>query len=247
MKAKWITIAAGVLAASGASTAVAEPDYSKLPPDTRRLAKMTQDAKFGLVAAVTAAENETKAKAVSAELVRKDAGAIVLVRLVGNDKLFDVTVDAASGSILDKKDSELTAPVIPGEAVSGEPVTLPSGVQFYDIKVGSGDSPSTPAHLARYHTTGYLVDGRKFWSSLDSGQTLDGPVGNYVRGMQEGLMTMKPGGKRKILIPYELGYGEAGKPPTIPRRAMLVFDIELIAVAPPGGQLPAPTAGAGGS
>src|SRR5262249_55381969 len=157
-------------------------------------------------------EDQTKGKALSAEMTRRADKPVVLVHLAGNEKTFDVTVDAVSGSVTDTKENAITPFVLPGEAVTGEPVTLPSGVMYYDIKAGSGDSPSTPAHLARFHTTGYLVDGKKFWSSLDRGATLDGPVSTYVPGMQEGLMTMKAGGKRKIIIPYQLGYGEAGKP-----------------------------------
>jgi hypothetical protein len=246
MNPKRMATALGVLCAACVGIAVAEFDYSKLPEDPRKVVKMATEAKTGLAAAVKTAEDSAKGKAVSAEMVSRDGKTIVIVRVLGSDKSCDVTIDAMSGSVVETKDQPMTVPTIPGEAVTGEPNSLPSGVKYYDIKVGSGDSPSTPAHIASFHTTGYLVDGKKFWSSLDGGRTLDGPVSNYVKGMQEGLFTMKPGGKRKILIPYELGYGDAGRPPTIPPRAMLIFDVELFSVSQPGGSTPAQS-GAGGS
>lgn len=222
---------------------LAQVDYSKLPENPQKTAQLAASAKAGLNGAVKAAEDATKGKATKAELSRKDDKPVFLVHLVGTDKAFDVTVDGVSGNILDKQESALTAPTLPGEAVTGEPVTLPSGVSYYDMKVGTGDSPSTKAHKPILHTTGYLVDGKKFWSSLDRGEQLNMPLSNYVPGMQEGLATMKAGGKRKVIIPYQLGYGDRGNPPVIPPRAMLIFDVDLSAVQPPADAAPAPASG----
>jgi len=82
------------------------------------------------------------------------------------------------------------------------------------------------------HYTGYFTDGSKFDSSVDSNEPIIFPlgVGKVIAGWDEGLMTMKAGGKRKFIIPPQLGYGEQGAPPVIPPNAELIFDVELLEV-----------------
>ncbi len=235
---------AGVTCLAIVPVLLAQVDYTKLPENPQKTAQLAASAKTGLNGAVKAAEDATKGKATKVELSQKDGKPVFLVHLIGTDKSFDVTVDGVGGNILDKQENPMVAFVLPGEAVTGEPVTLPSGVSYYDIKVGTGDSPSTKAHKPILHTTGYLVDGRKFWSSLDQGKQLDMPLSNYVAGMQEGLATMKAGGKRKIIIPGPLGYGAAGMPRAgIPPQAVLIFDVDLSAVQPPADAAQSPASG----
>jgi FKBP-type peptidyl-prolyl cis-trans isomerase len=92
--------------------------------------------------------------------------------------------------------------------------------------------------------TGWLIDGKKFDSSRDRGQTFDFTIGKgeVIKGWDEGIPGMKPGGRRKLIIPYKLAYEEQGKPPTIPAKATLVFVVELISVTP-GGASPSPSPG----
>ena len=82
------------------------------------------------------------------------------------------------------------------------------------------------------HYTGTLENGKKFDSSLDRGKPADFKigVGSVIKGWDEGLMTMKVGGKRRLVIPAKLGYGPQGRPPDIPGNSTLIFDIELLGV-----------------
>jgi FKBP-type peptidyl-prolyl cis-trans isomerase FkpA len=137
----------------------------------------------------------------------------------------------------------------PTPAVSGNPgeltfapelhVTLdsaelrPSGLYVHDIVVGTGataDSMST----AEVHYTGWLANGVRFESSHDAGEAIRFTVGigQVISGWDEGVRGMKVGGKRQLIIPPKLGYGDIGSPPKIPRMATLVFEVELVGLPP---------------
>lgn len=100
-----------------------------------------------------------------------------------------------------------------------------------DIKVGSGDE-AVAGKTISVHYTGTLENGAKFDSSLDRGQPFEFTLGagQVIKGWDEGVAGMRVGGKRKLTIPSELGYGEAGSPPSIPPNSTLVFEVELLAV-----------------
>lgn len=117
-----------------------------------------------------------------------------------------------------------------GGSASGE-ITTPSGLQYTDEVVGTGASPSTGKNV-KVHYTGTLEDGTKFDSSVDRGQPLEFRIGtgSVIKGWDEGVMTMKVGGKRKLIVPSNLAYGPEGQPPEIPPNATLFFDVELLAV-----------------
>ena len=218
-----------VLAATAMSRA-GEIDYSKLPEDSKKTCAMLGSAKVGLTDAVKKCEEKTKAKARSAVATQKDGKSVVMVQLLGGDKIYDVIVDAISGDVVDEKESDMTAQTLPGDAVKGEPTTTPSGLMFYEIKPGTGETPS-PTSQVTVHYSGWLVDGQKFDSSVDRGQPATFPLNGVIKGWTEGVGSMKEGGKRKLIIPYQLAYGERGAPPRIPAKAMLVFDVELIKIA----------------
>ncbi|MBY0547082.1 MAG: FKBP-type peptidyl-prolyl cis-trans isomerase [Candidatus Obscuribacterales bacterium] len=107
--------------------------------------------------------------------------------------------------------------------------TTPSGLQFEEVVVGTGPSPQ-PGQLVTVHYTGWLVNGNKFDSSVDRGQPFQFTLGKgeVIKGWDEGVATMKVGGKRKLTIPSALGYGPSGMPPTIPPDSTLLFDVELL-------------------
>lgn len=111
-------------------------------------------------------------------------------------------------------------------------VTTASGLRYVDLVVGTGPSPAR-GELAQVHYTGVLENGMKFDSSRDRGVPFEFPVGmgRVIKGWDEGVASMKVGGKRKLIIPANLGYGERGTPGgPIPPNATLIFDVELLGI-----------------
>ena len=114
---------------------------------------------------------------------------------------------------------------------SNSPVTTASGLQYTDLVVGTGAAASEGA-TAVVHYTGWLMDGTKFDSSLDRGVPLEFPIGagRVIAGWDEGVGTMNVGGKRELIIPPNLAYGDSGAGGVIPAGATLKFEVELIAL-----------------
>lgn len=112
----------------------------------------------------------------------------------------------------------------------GRPVSqTDSGLAYIDVAEGAGDPPP-PASTVRVHYTGRLADGSVFDSSVDRGEPAEFSLSAVIPGWTEGVGSMRPGGKRRLIIPPEMGYGSRGMPPKIPPDAILDFDVELLAV-----------------
>jgi peptidylprolyl isomerase len=129
-----------------------------------------------------------------------------------------------------------TTGVIMSEPADAQTVTTtPSGLQIIDLQIGTGSSPK-PGQICVMHYTGWLYEngkkGAKFDSSLDRGKPFEFPIGQHqvIAGWDEGVATMKAGGKRTLIIPPELGYGARGAGGVIPPNATLIFDVELLGV-----------------
>jgi peptidylprolyl isomerase len=129
-----------------------------------------------------------------------------------------------------------TGVIVMSDAADAQPVTTtPSGLKIIDVKVGTGPAPK-PGQTCVMHYTGWLYKngekGAKFDSSLDRNQPFSFPIGQrqVIAGWDEGVATMKVGGKRTLIIPPELGYGARGAGGIIPPNATLIFDVELLGV-----------------
>jgi peptidylprolyl isomerase len=121
------------------------------------------------------------------------------------------------------------APSAPTKVEDSQYTTTSSGLKYYDLAIGSGAAPQRGQQVS-VHYTGWLTDGKMFDSSLDRGQpfTFALGAGQVIPGWDEGVATMKVGGKRQLLIPANLGYGARGAGGVIPPNATLIFEVELL-------------------
>ena len=110
-------------------------------------------------------------------------------------------------------------------------ITTESGLKYRDLIIGTGREAAL-GHLATVHYTGWLTNGAKFDSSVDRRDPFSFPIGSgkVIHGWDEGVAGMKVGGKRKLTIPPQLGYGARGAGGAIPPNATLIFDVELLDV-----------------
>lgn len=151
-------------------------------------------------------------------------GAIVLISVLGGGDADELVVNPSA--------TPGAAPETPPE-VAGEELSTDSGLKYIDIQSGTGESPKTGDKVVMHYTGWTEADGTKFDSSLDRGQpfTFVLGTGQVIKGWDEGIATMKIGGKRRLIIPPDLGYGAAGQG-SIPPNATLIFDVEMLGINP---------------
>jgi FKBP-type peptidyl-prolyl cis-trans isomerase FkpA len=115
--------------------------------------------------------------------------------------------------------------------VPGDGVKTESGLQYWDIKVGTGQEAKS-GDKVKVHYTGWLTSGKKFDSSVDAQKPYSFTLGqgSVIKGWDEGVAGMKVGGKRQLRIPPELAYGEDGYKKIIPANATLIFDVQLLSI-----------------
>jgi FKBP-type peptidyl-prolyl cis-trans isomerase len=120
------------------------------------------------------------------------------------------------------------SPVGPAK-VTGEPTKTASGLEYWDIQIGSGAVAQTGQHV-KVDYTGWLTNGKKFDSSVGTGKPYEFMLGagQVIKGWDEGIVGMKVGGKRQLHIPPDLAYGEKGFSTVIPPNATLIFDVRLV-------------------
>jgi len=118
-----------------------------------------------------------------------------------------------------------------GSSSQGKEFTTASGLKYVDERAGTGPNPR-PGQKVTVNYRGTLENGKQFDSSYDKGQPYEFVIGrgNVIKGWDEGLMTMKVGGKRKLIVPSELGYGPMGYGRDIPPNAKLLFDVEMLGI-----------------
>jgi len=227
MRRLTMILAASAVFASAAATASAQMDLSKLPPTPAEMHEKLSGAASSLAECVEIAEEETGGVASDATRLEIEPS-IVIVTVYTTQSRHSVHVDSRTGEVVAKE----TAQRFPGFAIP-EGVDMQetdSGLMYFVLEEGDGPSPSGSNATVEVNYAGYLVDGTKFDSSYDRGQTIQFPLNRVISGWTEGVGMMKAGGKRKLVIPAELGYGARGAGGTIPPNAMLVFDVELVSV-----------------
>ena len=116
-----------------------------------------------------------------------------------------------------------------GSIGAGEEITTASGLKMQDLKVGDGPSPK-PGQTVTVHYIGWLENGTEFNNTHKMGAPAQFRIGQLIKGWDEGLSTMKVGGKRVLHAPSNLAYGDKGSPPNVPPNGNLKFEIELLGV-----------------
>lgn len=218
----------GAAAIAMAGAASADVDLTKLPPDPAEICGVLNNCSFSIIQAAIKAEKETGGRLNSIEMIHGSGSTVFKAVCFTESDQITIVMDSKTGDVISTAIEDTS---MPGDGAEGlELHTSSTGLMWYDLVEGDGPSPAGPASKVTVHYTGWLVDGTKFDSSVDRGQTIEFPLNRVIPGWTEGVGSMKVGGKRKLLIPSDLAYGPNGRPGAIPPSAFLIFDVELFDV-----------------
>jgi FKBP-type peptidyl-prolyl cis-trans isomerase len=146
-------------------------------------------------------------------------------------KAFILVITLLAATLVGSQTTHKVAPRSPvgPTKVTGEPTKTASGLEYWDIKIGTGAVAQTGQHVTVDYT-GWLTNGKKFDSSVGTGKPFELMLGagQVIKGWDEGIVGMKVGGKRQLRIPPDLAYGEKGFSTVIPPNATLIFDVRLV-------------------
>jgi peptidylprolyl isomerase len=140
-------------------------------------------------------------------------------------------IPANSTLVMEIELTDVKEPQVATKVDEKDYTTTQSGLKYYDLKTGTGDSPKAGQTVV-VNYTGWLADGTQFDSSVDRGEPFSFVLGqgSVIPGWEEGVSTMKVGGKRQLMIPPDLGYGDQGAGNLIPPGATLIFEVELLEI-----------------
>ncbi len=208
--------------------------YLEIPLAARDAQKRAEAMTISIARAIEIAETETGGRATSAK-ARLTGEPVIEVTVVTAEVEERLSIDPSSGAIVDRASHTLPGEAPPPEV---EVVELPSGLLYYDLREGDGPTPSGSTAVVKVHYTGWFVDGRKFDSSVDRGMPAEFQLRMVIPGWTTGVGSMKVGGKRKLIIPADLGYGDGRGDRegnvVIPSFATLIFDVELLEIVSDG-------------
>jgi len=210
-------------------------DYTACPTDPAEVAKLIREkaftAKFAackvtLSQAQKVAEKHAGGKASAVNIKPDKDGLVIEVEIWKNNKRIEVQIDPDTGKVVESEDAANL--YFPGEVVADLPTKTDSGLMYYDLKVGDGETADDPQGVVEMHYTGWFLDGKMWQSSRKFDRPMKISMAQLPAGWAESVKTMKVGGQRKLIMPSKLGFGTRLR--NAPPNAAMIIDMELISV-----------------